>query len=148
MDYTIIGSAVNLTASRLQSHSEIDGILLGHETYSLVRDDVAVEEQTPIKVKGFAEPVRCYKVLGLYDDLAEEGSVIREELDGFKVLLDLQKQDRAAAVAVWRRLSQGSKLQEAGPPERLTGTRSSYRARTGARGSPPTTACSRGSSAS
>ena len=28
MDYTIIGSAVNLTA-RLQSHSEIDGILLG-----------------------------------------------------------------------------------------------------------------------
>ena len=90
MDYTIIGSAVNLTP-RLQSHSEIDGVLLGHETY--------FEEQTPIKVKGFAEPVRCYKVLGLYDDLAEEGSVIREESDGFKVLLDLQKQDRAAAVA-------------------------------------------------
>ena len=98
MDYTIIGSAVNLTA-RLQSHSEIDGVLLGHETYFLVRDDVAVDEQTPIKVKGFAEPVRCYKVLGLYDDLAAEGSVIREESDGFKVLLDLQKQDRAAAVA-------------------------------------------------
>ena len=73
MDYTIIGSSVNLTA-RLQSHSEIDGILLGHETYSLVKDEVAVEEQTPIKVKGFAEPVRCYKVLGLYDDLASEGS--------------------------------------------------------------------------
>ena len=60
---------------------------------------MAVDEQTPIKVKGFAEPVRCYKVLGLYDDLAEEGSVIREESDGFKVLLDLQEQDRAAAVA-------------------------------------------------
>ena len=90
---------MNLTA-RLQSHSEIDGVLIGHETYSLVKDDVAVEEQTPIKVKkGFAEPVRCYKVLGLYDDLAEEGSVIREELDGFKVLLDLQKRDRAEAIA-------------------------------------------------
>ncbi|HSD93262.1 MAG TPA: adenylate/guanylate cyclase domain-containing protein [Methyloceanibacter sp.] len=98
MDYTIIGSAVNLTA-RLQSHSEIDGILLGHETYSLVRDDIAAEEQQPIKVKGFAEPVRCYKVLGLYDDLAGEGSVIREESDGFKVLLDLQKRDRAEIVA-------------------------------------------------
>ena len=61
MDYTIIGNAVNLTA-RLQSHSEIDGILLGHETYSLVKDEVSAEEQTPIKVKGFAEPVRCYKV--------------------------------------------------------------------------------------
>ena len=98
MDYTIIGSAVNLTA-RLQSHSEIDGILLGHETNSLVRDEVATEEQTPIKVKGFAEPIRCYKVQGLYDHLAEEGTVIREEADGFKLLLDLQKRDRAEAIA-------------------------------------------------
>lgn len=98
MDYTIIGSVVNLTA-RLQSHSEIDGILIGHETYSLVKDDVAAEEQAPIKVKGFAEPVRCYKVLGLYDDLAAEGAVIREETDGFKVLLDLQKRDKGEIVA-------------------------------------------------
>jgi adenylate cyclase len=98
MDYTIIGSSVNLTA-RLQSHAEIDGILLGHETYSLVKDEVAVEEQTPIKVKGFAEPIRCYRVLGLYDDLAEEGAVIRVEADGFKVLLDLNKRERAEAIA-------------------------------------------------
>ena len=99
MDYTIIGSVVNLTA-RLQSFAEIDGILLGHETYSLVKDEVAVEEREPIKVKGFAEPIRCYKVLGLYDDLADEGMVIREEADGFKFLLDLQKRDRAEAIAV------------------------------------------------
>jgi adenylate cyclase len=97
MDYTIIGNAVNLTA-RLQSHAEIDGIMLGHETYSLVKDEVAAEEQTPFKVKGFAEPVRAYKVLGLYDDLAEEGLVIREEQDGFRFLLDLQKHDKAAAI--------------------------------------------------
>ncbi|MGH6866377.1 MAG: adenylate/guanylate cyclase domain-containing protein, partial [Methyloceanibacter sp.] len=44
MDYTIIGSSVNLTA-RLQSYAEIDGILLGHETYSLVRNEVNVEER-------------------------------------------------------------------------------------------------------
>ena len=98
MDYTIIGSVVNLTA-RLQSFAEIDGILLGHETYSLVKDEVAVDEREPIKVKGFAEPIRCYKVLGLYDDLADEGMVIREEADGFKFLLDLQKRDRAEAIA-------------------------------------------------
>ena len=97
MDYTIIGSAVNLTA-RLQTASEIDGILLGHETYSLVKDEVAAEEHAPIKAKGFAEPIGCYKVLGLYDDLAKEGTVIREEADGFKVLLDLNKHGRAAAV--------------------------------------------------
>jgi hypothetical protein len=87
-----------LTA-RLQSHAEIDGILLGHETYSLVKDDIAAEEQEPIKVKGFAEPMRCYKVLGLYDDLTSEGKVIREEADGFKLLLDLQKRDREEAIA-------------------------------------------------
>jgi class 3 adenylate cyclase len=98
MDYTIIGSAVNLTA-RLQSHAEIDGILLGHETYSLVKEDVAAEEQNPIKVKGFAEPIHCYKVLGLYDDLAAAGAVIREESEGFKVWLDLQKRDKAELAA-------------------------------------------------
>ena len=97
MDYTITGSSVNLTA-RLQSHAEIDGILMGHETYSLVKDEVAAEEQAPIKVKSFAEPIRCYKVTGLYDDLAQEGAVIRKESDGFKVLLDLYKRDRAEAV--------------------------------------------------
>ncbi|MGA8688718.1 MAG: adenylate/guanylate cyclase domain-containing protein [Methyloceanibacter sp.] len=99
MDYTIIGNAVNLTA-RLQSHSDIDGILLGHETYSLVKDEVAAEEQTPIKVKGFAEPIRCYKVQGLYDDLAEEGTVIREELEGFKFHLNLQKRDKEDAIRI------------------------------------------------
>ena len=97
MDYTIIGSSVNLTA-RLQSHAEIDGILMGHETYSLVKEEVAVEEQAPIKVKGFSEPIRCYKVLGLYDDLAKEGAVIREESEGFKLLLDLNKRGKAEAV--------------------------------------------------
>jgi adenylate cyclase len=97
MDYTIIGSAVNLSA-RLQSHSEIDGILLGHETYSLVKDVVATEEQAPIKVKGFAEPISCHKVLGLYDDLVREGKVIREEQEGFKFMLDLQKRDKREAI--------------------------------------------------
>jgi adenylate cyclase len=30
-------------------------------------------------VKGFAEPIHCYKVLGIYDDLSEQGVVIREQ---------------------------------------------------------------------
>ena len=95
----VIGNAVNLTA-RLQSHSEIDGILLGHETYSLVKDEVSAEEQTPIKAKGFAELVRCYKVVGLYDHLAAAGTVIREEHEGFKFHLNLQKRDKAEAISI------------------------------------------------
>jgi adenylate cyclase len=76
----------------------LDGILLGHETYSLVKDEVSTAEQDPITTKGFAEPARCYKVLGIYDDLVSEGTVIREEADGFRFLLDLKKRGKAEAV--------------------------------------------------
>jgi class 3 adenylate cyclase len=98
MDYTIIGNVVNMTA-RLQSHAEVDGILIGHETYSLVKDVVGAEEQTPIKVKGFAEPIRCYKVLGPDEDLMREDQLIREEQEGFKFILDLKKHDRQEAIS-------------------------------------------------
>jgi len=98
MDYTIIGNMVNM-AARLQSHAEVDTILMGHETYSLVKDIVATEEHTPIQAKGFAEPIRCHKVLGLYDDLVREGKIIREEHEGFKFLVDLEKQDKQKVVA-------------------------------------------------
>jgi class 3 adenylate cyclase len=99
MDYTIIGSIVNL-ASRLQSQVDPGGILIGYETFALVKDDVATEEQSAVTVKGLAEPVRCYKVLGIYDELVRQGSVIREEEDGLRLLLDLKKQDRAHAIEV------------------------------------------------
>lgn len=99
MDYTIIGSIVNL-ASRLQSQVDPGGILIGYETFALVKDDVATEEQSAVTVKGLAEPVRCYKVLGIYDELVRQGSVIREDEDGLRLLLDLKKQDRAHAIEV------------------------------------------------
>ncbi|MGB6970401.1 MAG: adenylate/guanylate cyclase domain-containing protein [Methyloceanibacter sp.] len=98
MDYTIIGNVVNMSA-RLQTQAEVDSILIGHETYSLVKDAVATEEQPPIKVKGFADPVHCYKVLGLYDDLEREGQLIREEEEGFKFMLDLDKYTKQKAIS-------------------------------------------------
>ena len=52
MDYTIIGSPVNL-AARLQSYGEPGSILLSHETYSLVKEAIRAEEQASIQVKGF-----------------------------------------------------------------------------------------------
>jgi len=97
MDYTIIGNEVNL-ASRLQSHAESGGILISHETYSLVKDMVLAEEQGPIQAKGFAKPVRNYKVLDQLDTLIDQRRVIREEQDGLRVFLDLQKLDKASAI--------------------------------------------------
>jgi adenylate cyclase len=97
MDYTIIGNEVNL-ASRLQSHAELGSILISHETYSLVKDIVMAEEQDPIQAKGFAKPVRNYKVLDQFDTLIGQRRVIREEQDGLRIFLDLQKLDKASAV--------------------------------------------------
>ena len=98
MDYTIIGNEVNL-AARLQSHSELGGILVAHETASLIKDSILIEEQEAVSVKGFAHPVRVYRVVGIYDELEKEGRIIREEREGFRLLVDLTKGHEAGTIA-------------------------------------------------
>ena len=97
MDYTIIGGEVNL-ASRLQSHAELGGILLSHETYSLVKDHVMADERPLIQAKGIAKPVRNYAVTASIDELVAQGRTIHEEQTGLRVLVDFQKLDKAKAV--------------------------------------------------
>jgi class 3 adenylate cyclase len=97
MDYTIIGNEVNL-AARLEASAEPGGILISHETFSLAKDIVMAEEQPPLTVKGFDKPIHCYKIVGIYDDLVEEGKVIRREEGGVRVLVDLTKQDKSGAI--------------------------------------------------
>jgi class 3 adenylate cyclase len=90
VDYTIIGNEVNL-AARLQSHADLGGILLAHETYSLVKDEVLAEETGTITVKGFSRPVRTHRVVGLHDKAAAQGRIIRQEQDGFLLIVDRKK---------------------------------------------------------
>jgi len=97
MDYTIIGNEVNL-ASRLESNAEPGSILISHATHSLVKDGVTAEEQSPIQAKGVAKPVRNYKILDQFEDLAVKGRAIREQQDGLRIFLDLQKVDKPTAV--------------------------------------------------
>lgn len=97
MDYTIIGGPVNL-ASRLQSNAEPGAILISHETYSLVKSRIAAEEQQPIQAKGFAKPLRNYRVVGEVGQVAVEERIIREEMDGLSLFLNLDRLDKAKAV--------------------------------------------------
>ncbi len=100
VDYTVIGNEVNL-AARLQTHADLGGILLAHETCSLVKDAVFAEETGTITVKGFARPVRTHRVVGLYDDSAVQGRIIRHEQDGLTLTIDrkkLTKKGKAEAI--------------------------------------------------
>ncbi len=63
MDYTIIGGAVNV-ASRLEHHADEGEILISYETWAHVNEEIETEEVGPIRVKGVAQPVITYRVLG------------------------------------------------------------------------------------
>ncbi|MCY3769735.1 MAG: adenylate/guanylate cyclase domain-containing protein [Gammaproteobacteria bacterium] len=62
LDYTIVGGSVNL-ASRLESHANVDSILISHETYGLIKDRILCKLRGEITVKGIAYPVRTYEVI-------------------------------------------------------------------------------------
>ena len=67
MDYTMVGGTVNL-ASRLEHEAPPGGVLISFETYAHVKDDVRCEERGRVQVKGIAEPVAAYAVIGLHQD--------------------------------------------------------------------------------
>ncbi|HET9589304.1 MAG TPA: adenylate/guanylate cyclase domain-containing protein [Anaerolineales bacterium] len=60
-EFTAMGDTVN-TASRLVNSAQGGEILISHDTYQLVRGIFDVQKQTPITVKGKAEPLQTYIV--------------------------------------------------------------------------------------
>ena len=105
MDYTIIGSGVNL-ACRLEQAAPPGEILISYETYALVKDEVCCEEQSHINVKGISHAVATYKVIDLYDDLAKSRDLIREESARLRLDIDLKAmspRERSEAMTVLQR---------------------------------------------
>lgn len=65
-NYTIIGDSVNL-AKRLQEHATPNQILLGLDTYALVKDYVVARELEPVQLKGRAAVERVFELIDLQD---------------------------------------------------------------------------------
>ena len=102
MDYTIIGSGVNL-ASRLEATATPGEILISYETYAAVRQRIHCEERGQISVKGIAYPVATYQVVDTYENVRAVRGFIHEEHASLRLDLDLDAMsadDRNHAAAV------------------------------------------------
>ena len=105
MDYTIIGSGVNL-ASRLESSAAPGEILISYETHALVKDEIRSESKGELKVKGLAYPVETYQVIDSYEKLGSEAQVIQADHPNFHLKVDLSAlsgRERSVAVEILSR---------------------------------------------
>jgi len=105
MDYTIIGSGVNL-ASRLEQTAPPGEILISYETHALVKDEVYCEERGHINVKGISHPIATFQVVDVYDNVAKTRDLIHEDYGTLKLDIDLRAMsasERNHAVTVLRR---------------------------------------------
>lgn len=90
MDYTIIGSGVNL-ASRLESAASPGEILIAYETYALVKDEILCEKFGEITVKGVSHPIEAYQVVEAFENLEKEREVIHDVFPNYNLTIDLGK---------------------------------------------------------
>jgi adenylate cyclase len=101
MDYTIIGSGVNL-ASRLESAASPGEVLISYETYAMVKDKILCEKIGEISLKGVSRPVEAYRVLDYHTNRQNERDVVHEEFPNFNLdinIEDLSPDERGRAVA-------------------------------------------------
>ncbi len=60
-EYTAMGDAINL-AARMEQNAPVNGVLIAHDTYRLVRGLFEVAPQPPLQVKGKEQPLQTYVV--------------------------------------------------------------------------------------
>ncbi|MET1011277.1 MAG: adenylate/guanylate cyclase domain-containing protein [Actinomycetota bacterium] len=97
----VTGDAVN-TAARLETAAQPGEVLIGADTYRLVRDAVDAESVEPRTVKGKAEPVECYRLVGVLAGIAAPPRAFtspivgrERELEDLQRAFDRSVQDRA-----------------------------------------------------
>ena len=116
LDYTVIGNGVNL-ASRLESNSEANKILISEDTYLLVNEEFECKERETISVKGFSYPVKTYEILGKNASIIAVNQPLQEEMPGFSFNYnpsELSDNDRAIKLIsnVLKRLEKQKKFKK------------------------------------
>jgi len=100
MDYTIIGSGVNL-ASRLEGAATPGEIIISYETHAHIKDRFHCQEAGRIEVKGMAYPVATYRVMDFLDRMDTAHQPIRADLPHLQLNLEVaamsDEEQRAAA---------------------------------------------------
>ena len=90
----VTGDAVN-TAARLEAAADPGEILIGDETYRLVRDAVEAEPVEPLSLKGKAEPVPAHRLI----EVVSESGQARRALLSTMVGRDRELEDLTRAFA-------------------------------------------------
>ena len=88
LDYTIIGGEVNL-ASRLESNAKTGEILVSHETFAFIKEDITCEKKEEINVKGITHKIQTYQVIENKKALAKKHKFFNEQFEGFTLKVDL-----------------------------------------------------------
>ena len=102
MDYSAIGDTTNL-AARLQQGAEPGDILVSETTARLIQGHIRLEALPPVEVKGKAEAVPLYKVIGTLPRRSAMGNRGERTLSQFVG----RERDLATLEAVWAQAEAG-----------------------------------------
>jgi len=73
MEYTALGDAINI-ASRMEQTAPPSTVQVGEDTYKQTANYFEFEEHSGVEIKGKAEPVKAYRVLGIKQAPTNGGS--------------------------------------------------------------------------
>ena len=89
LDYTVLGNGVNL-ASRLESLSNSNEILISENTYNLVKNEIKCNYYDKIQVKGKSHPIKTFQVVKKVQS-QKESQRINATSEGFSLSIDKKK---------------------------------------------------------
>src|SRR6266568_569104 len=73
--YTVMGDSVNL-ASRLEHAARVGHVLVGETTQRFTNRVIRYQALSPMSIRGKAEPVQAYEVVGLYSHTTSVGATL------------------------------------------------------------------------